>query len=88
MSLSNFEMFLSCTLVTWLGFSGLCVVTALVCFVFAPCMLLLRNPPAKNEIRTLLKDGAVKYVSYLSDGTDDDETTVNDKKTKSFEMVP
>lgn len=69
------------------------MVTALVCFAFAPCMLLLRNPPAKNEIRTLLKDGSVKYASYLSEGTDDDDNTTattnnNDKKMKSFEMVP
>lgn len=40
---------LSGTLVSWFGFEGLCNVTALFCFAYAPFLLLLRNPPIFNE---------------------------------------
>ncbi|KAI2803213.1 hypothetical protein BLOT_007336 [Blomia tropicalis] len=81
---------LSGTLVRWLGFSGLCTTTSLVCFCFAPCMLMLRNPPGKNENKILLNEGAVKYVNYTNDETPEEElgNIHNMKRTKSFEMVP
>lgn len=37
------------TIVSWFGFEGLIVVTACLCFAYAPAMLLLRKPPIFNE---------------------------------------
>src|SRR6218665_2766812 len=37
------------TLVKYFGFDGLCMTTALVCFLFAPLMFALRNPPSSVE---------------------------------------
>lgn len=75
---------LSSTLVSLIGFGGLCTTTAIVCFCFAPCMLMLRNPPGKNENKILLNEGAVKYVSYTNEETPDEDPS----KPKAFEMVP
>ncbi|KAH9522542.1 hypothetical protein DERF_006106 [Dermatophagoides farinae] len=66
---------LSGTLVSWFGFTGLCTTSALISFAFAPCMLMLRNPPCTNQTTSksqqtqLLnsQEGAVKYVSYTND---------------------
>ncbi|XP_075675785.1 synaptic vesicular amine transporter-like [Dermatophagoides pteronyssinus] len=66
---------LSGTLVSWFGFTGLCTTSAFISFAFAPCMLMLRNPPCTNQFTTksqqtqLLnnQEGAVKYVSYTDD---------------------
>ena len=72
---------------TWLGFNGLCTTTALVCFCFAPCMLMLRKPPGKNENKILLNEGSVKYVSYTNEDTPEEEL-LQCNKPKQFEMVP
>lgn len=40
---------LSGTLVSWFGFEGLCNVSAVLCFAYAPFLLMLRNPPVFNE---------------------------------------
>lgn len=61
--------------VSWFGFTGLCTTSALISFAFAPCMLMLRNPPCTNQTTSksqqtqLLnsQEGAVKYVSYTND---------------------
>ncbi len=47
-------------------------------------MLMLRNPPGKNENKILLNEGAVKYVSYTNEETPDEDPS----KPKAFEMVP
>lgn len=41
--------FLSGTLVRLLGFTGLVTVAALLCFLYAPLLLILRKPPRINE---------------------------------------
>lgn len=90
LTLNNLVVFMNYITVRWLGFSGLCTTTSLVCFCFAPCMLMLRNPPGKNENKILLNEGAVKYVNYTNDETPEEElgNIHNMKRTKSFEMVP
>lgn len=75
---------LSSTLVSLVGFGGLCTTTAFVCFCFAPCMLMLRKPPGKNEDKILLNEGSVKYVSYTNEETPEEDNS----KPKAFEMVP
>lgn len=75
---------LSSTLVSLIGFRGLCTTTAIVCFCFAPCMLMLRKPPGKNEAKILLNEGSVKYVSYTNEETPEEDHS----KPKTFEMVP
>lgn len=71
--------------VSWFGFSGLCVFTACMCMAFAPFMLMLRNPPGKNESKMLVNQGTVKYVNYNSGESPDEE---NNPQTKPVEMVP
>ena len=75
------------TLVTWLGFNGLCTITALVCFGFAPFMLMLRKPPGKNENKILLNEASVKYVNYTNEDTPEDEL-LECNKPKPYELVP
>ena len=60
--------------VRWLGFSGLCSITALVCFLFAPFMYLLKKPPGRLENQTLLKESAVKYVNYTNEESPDEDS--------------
>lgn len=64
---------LSGTVGRFLGFEGLVIITALVCFTFAPFLFLLKNPPILNEEQILLQGSCVKYVNY----TDDEETGIN-----------
>lgn len=46
----------------FLGFEGLVSLTALLCFLFAPWLLMLRRPPILNEEQALLS--TVRYVAY------------------------
>lgn len=55
---------LSGTLGRYLGFEGLVIITALICFSFAPFLLLLRSPPILNEEQILLQGSCVRYVNY------------------------
>ena len=48
-------------------------------------MLMLRNPPGKNESKMLVNQGTVKYVNYNSGESPDEE---NNPQTKPVEMVP
>lgn len=57
----------------FLGFEGLVIITALICFAFAPFLFLLKHPPILNEEQILLQGSCVKYVNY----TDDDTETAN-----------
>lgn len=58
---------LSGTIGRFLGFEGLVIITAFICFAFAPFLLLLRHPPILNEEQILLQGSCVKYVNYTDD---------------------
>ncbi|KAF8771923.1 Synaptic vesicular amine transporter like protein [Argiope bruennichi] len=58
---------LSGSIVKAIGFTGLVYCIAVICFIYAPLMFLLRKPPGRAEDQTHLKDTAVRYVSYTND---------------------
>ncbi|XP_015783060.1 synaptic vesicular amine transporter [Tetranychus urticae] len=81
-----FGPFLSGTMLRLFGFEGLVTITASLCFMFAPFMLLLRKPPAIAENQSLLQDVAVKYVNYTNELTPEEEMAA--KKNSSTPLVP
>ncbi|XP_054716719.1 synaptic vesicular amine transporter-like [Uloborus diversus] len=64
---------LSGSIVKAIGFTGLVYCIAVVCFLYAPLMFLLRKPPGRAEDQVLLKDTAIRYVSYTNDESPDEE---------------
>jgi len=76
---------LSGTLVTWFGFRGLCSTTALVCFMFSPCLYILKKPPGRNENQTLLQESSVRYVNYTNDESPEEES---DLRNSTKQWVP
>lgn len=64
---------MSGSIVKALGFKGLVYCIAVTCFAYAPLMFLLRKPPGRNEDQSLLKDTAVRYVSYTNDESPEEE---------------
>ena len=49
--------------------------TSMICFLFAPFLLLLRHPPILNEEQVLLQSGVgVKYTAFPTDSPDDVST--------------
>ncbi|XP_044003179.1 synaptic vesicular amine transporter isoform X2 [Aphidius gifuensis] len=63
---------LSGTLVNTIGFEWMLFGIAILCFIYAPFMYLLRAPPTKEEKKTLIigEKSSVRYVTYSND---DDE---------------
>lgn len=47
--------------------------TALITFIFAPFLLLLRKPPILNEEQVLLQSGCVKYSAIAVATPDEDD---------------
>lgn len=80
---------LSGTLVELIGFEGLVVTTALICFGFAPLLLLLRNPPAKQMDQTQLQEqSTMRYVNYNHlDSPDEEAQLTADSRAKSKSYV-
>lgn len=78
---------LSGTLVELVGFEGLIITTALICFGFAPLLLLLRNPPARqvNEAQ-IQEQAALRYVNYSHLDSPDEEAQLSplDQKTRTY----
>lgn len=66
---------LSGTLVELIGFEGLIITTAIICFSFAPLLLLLRNPPAKQHINDeqLREQASLRYANYNQLDSPDEE---------------
>uniref|UniRef100_W8BJN2 Synaptic vesicular amine transporter n=2 Tax=Ceratitis capitata TaxID=7213 RepID=W8BJN2_CERCA len=64
---------LSGTLVKSIGFEWMLVGIAILCFLYAPLLTLLKNPPTKEEKKSLItgEHSAVRYVTYQN--YDDDE---------------
>lgn len=79
---------LSGTLVELVGFEGLVITTALICFAFAPLLFLLRDPPARQVSETQMTDqSALRYVNYSHLDSPDEEAqlTSNEKcSSKSY----
>lgn len=63
---------LSGTLVEWIGFEGLIISTACICFSFAPLLVLLRDPPAR-QINDDNEQATLRYTNYSSLDGDDRE---------------
>ncbi|XP_067627523.1 synaptic vesicular amine transporter isoform X2 [Eurosta solidaginis] len=64
---------LSGTLVKSIGFEWMLVGIAVLCFIYAPLLTLLKNPPTREEKKSLIigEHSAVRYVTYQN--YDDDE---------------
>lgn len=71
------------TLVKCFGFDGLCMTTALVCFLFAPLMFALRNPPSSVE-RIELSD--CHAGTGIGTGAAHDYQTMNYSKYSRFSI--
>ena len=77
---------LSGTLVELIGFEGLVVTTALICFAFAPLLFMLRNPPAREpqleagasgapQASQADETAAMRYVNYTHLDSPDEEAS-------------
>ncbi|RWS06941.1 synaptic vesicular amine transporter-like protein [Dinothrombium tinctorium] len=93
---------LSSSIGKWLGFKWLVTITAAVCLLFSPSMLLLRKPPVRNEdqvsvilarvtyldffLKLLLHESTVRYVNYTNEETSEEES--DSKKVPQQTMVP
>lgn len=80
---------LSGTLVELIGFEGLIITTALICFGFAPLLFLLRDPPARqvDELgHSLQEQSALRYVNYSHLDSPDEEAQLQpfEQKTKTY----
>ncbi|GFQ67599.1 synaptic vesicular amine transporter [Trichonephila clavata] len=64
---------MSGSIVKAIGFTGLVYCIAVVCFVYAPLLFLLRKPPGRAEDQTHLKDTTIRYVSYTNDESPEEE---------------
>ncbi|XP_064465792.1 synaptic vesicular amine transporter-like [Ornithodoros turicata] len=62
----------SSAVVKHLGFQALLYMTAAVCFLYSPLMLLLRNPPGRNENQSLLlQQSGLRYAPYVNEEDED-----------------
>ncbi|XP_026461685.1 synaptic vesicular amine transporter-like [Ctenocephalides felis] len=63
---------MSGTLVNTIGFEWMLVGIAILCFLYAPLLYLLKAPPTKEEKKQLMGDRAsVRYVSYHNEENDE-----------------
>lgn len=75
---------LSGTLVELIGFEGLVITTAFICFGFAPLLLLLKNPPARQEVEAQLEEqSTLRYVNYNQLDSPDEEAQLTGYKSQS-----
>lgn len=66
---------LSGTLVEWIGFDGLIICTACICFSFAPLLVLLKDPPPRHfDDPQLQEQAALRYVNYSHLDPPDEES--------------
>ena len=76
---------LSGTLVELIGFEGLIVTAALICFAFAPLLFMLRDPPARlvsesnepDEMAQLRERTAMRYVNTNNLDSPEHEANLN-----------
>lgn len=60
---------LSGTLVELIGFEGLIITTALICFAFAPLLIMLKDPPARQLSDSQLQEQtSLRYVNFAAVG--------------------
>lgn len=64
---------LSGTLVKTIGFEWMLIGIAFLNFAYAPLLFMLRNPPAKDELKSLIMNdkSSVRYVNYKNDDEDE-----------------
>lgn len=63
---------MSGSLVKNIGFKWMLVGIAIINFIYAPFLLMLRDPPAKEEHKSLVVEkSSVRYVNYKNE--DDEE---------------
>ncbi|KAG9510029.1 Synaptic vesicular amine transporter [Fragariocoptes setiger] len=71
---------LSGTLVELFGFETLVTTTAIICFSFAPLLLLLRDPPGRADVLVPSEEqSALRYVNYANLDSPDEETELTGK---------
>lgn len=72
-----------------IGFEGLIITTAFICFAFAPLLLLLRNPPARevNEAQ-LQEQSTLRYVNYTHLDSPDESAQLTKADYKSPSAAP
>ena len=71
-------------IVTAIGFPWMLFLIATICIIYSPTMVLLKNPPAKEEKMSLImneRNQSIKYVSYnqQQQATKSNETSDNDE---------
>lgn len=70
------------------GFEGLVITTAFICFAFAPLLLLLRNPPARQANEAQLQEqSTLRYVNYNQLDSPDEEAQLTDYKSTAKTYV-
>ncbi|XP_023222210.1 synaptic vesicular amine transporter-like [Centruroides sculpturatus] len=74
----TFGPLLSSAIVNTLGFQGLVYTTGVICFLYAPLLLLLRKVPAKDENQFLLNDTTIRYISYTNEDSPEEEKPVKE----------
>lgn len=79
---------LSGTLVELIGFEGLIITTALICFCFAPLLFLLRDPPARQlDDAQLQEQSTLRYVNYNHLDSPDEEAQLTGYRSTSKSYV-
>ncbi|XP_017298831.1 synaptic vesicular amine transporter [Diaphorina citri] len=64
---------MSGTLVNTIGFEWMLFIIAILDFMYAPLLYLLRNPPTKEEKKTLINEkSSVRYITYQNEEDDDE----------------
>lgn len=57
-----------------IGFEGLIITTAFICFGFAPLLFILRDPPARQVDESQLAAQSLRYVNYNQLDSPDEES--------------
>lgn len=60
------------------------ITTAIMCFAFAPLLLLLRNPPARQVNEAQLQEQSLRYVNYNQLDSPTDEEAQLSAANKTF----
>lgn len=75
---------LSATIVEKLGFEGSVCAVAFISFIYAPLMVLLRNPPGKSEVKSeAQRKSSAKYSLYSDDESFEAEALTKVKEEPS-----
>lgn len=79
---------LSGTLVELIGFEGLIIATACICFSFAPLLVLLRDPPPRQvDEHQFQEQAALRYVNYSHLDSPDDEAKSSSARYRHQEIT-